>query len=104
MNPESHRKKRAAAAARRAPKRVAPAKRTVEGWEYFAILYAAGLLAWQLVQALWLGRVGDFIFEEEEYLYFYEHPVLFVIELVVFLAATYGVFLWGRSIVRALRK
>ena len=95
--------KRAAAAARRAPTYVPP-KRSVNGWEYAGILVAAGFVAWQLVQAAWMGRMDDMFLEQAEYMYFFDHPVVFLIQLALFLGLAYGVFRWGRSIVGRWRK
>ena len=51
-------------------------------------IFVAGVLLfilWQLVEAVWRGRIYDLVFDED-FLYFFDHPFLFTLEL-----AGYGV-------------
>jgi hypothetical protein len=54
------------------------------GERVFAFVVLLFIL-WQLVEAVWRGRIYDLVFEED-FLYFFDHPVLFMLEL-----AGYGV-------------
>ena len=82
---------------------MAPAKPSVKAVEYPGILFTALFVAWQLGQAVGLGRMDD-IFLDQDYVYFYDHPFIFLFQVALLLAAAYGIFRWGRSIVRRSRK
>jgi len=59
---------------------------------------AAGLfllfIAWQLTEAVLFGRMGDILFEDDDYIYFFESPFLFCIQFAVF-AALGGATVYG---------
>ncbi|QJR12113.1 hypothetical protein DSM104443_03197 [Usitatibacter rugosus] len=51
-------------------------------------------IAWQLAEAVFFGRMGDILFEDDDYIYFFESPFLFTIQFVVF-AAFGGAVVYG---------
>ena len=59
------------------------------------------LLAWQLVQALWLGRMHDILFEDDDYLYFFESPFLFILQFAAFAGFAYMLV---RMAIKEIRK
>ena len=69
----------------------------MKGGERIFVIGVLLFILWQLVEAVWRGRIYDLFFEED-FLYFFDHPILFTLGL-----AGYGVVAY--YIVRhALRK
>ena len=60
-------------------------------WGWLIAAIALLTVLWQLGQAVLFGRMGDVLFEEEDYLYFFDSPILFSIQLVFLILVGGGI-------------
>ena len=70
------------------------------------LLTALGLLAFalfELGQAIYLGRMEDFLFEQADYLYFFDSPFLFTTQFAVVAVFGYVALRWTRCEFRRWR-
>jgi len=56
---------------------------------WVAVIAVLLFVGWQLVQGVWLGRMHDIFFEEDDYIYFFESPILFLLQF-----GGFAVFAW----------
>ena len=99
-------------AAKTAPaaKKSAPAKRTANHgkdispltqWLVMGAIFL--LVAWELLQAAWSGRMDDILFDGDN-LYFFDDPILFVIQAGLFAAIVAGIAYAGFRRIRSALK
>ena len=60
-------------------------------WGWFIAAIALLAVLWQLGQGVLFGRMGDVLFEEEDYLYFFDSPILFSIQFVFLIVVGGGI-------------
>jgi len=63
-------------------------------------LIGLAIVGWQLALAVLFGRMDDFLFDEDD-LFFFENPVLFLIQFAILVAAGAMILYYGK---KALRK
>ena len=74
-------------------------KESVGGW--IALVAILLFILWELGQALWLGRMDDIFFDESDHLYFFEHPILFMLQFGAFGGFGYMIVRWMMKSLRA---
>ncbi|APV50211.1 hypothetical protein BWI17_11250 [Betaproteobacteria bacterium GR16-43] len=67
--------------------------RSLGGWIVAALFFL--FVLWQLGEAVFLGRMGDFLDEDNEHLFFFDNPILFVIQFVVLAGIGALIVLYG---------
>jgi hypothetical protein len=60
----------------------------MNGGEIAFLVVVLLFLLWQLVEAVWRGRIYDLVFDDD-FLYFFDHPILFSLEAAGYAVVAY---------------
>jgi len=72
------------------------------GWIAAAVFLL--FFAWQLLEAVFFGRMMDIASEDDDYLYFFEHPFLFCTLFLVYAGVGYWIVHFIRKELRRRRR
>ena len=62
------------------------------------------IILWQVLQAVFFGRMTDFFDEDNDYIFFFDHPALFIVLFLVYVAIGIAILNYGRKQFRKDRR
>ena len=62
------------------------------------------VILWQVGQAVFFGRMTEFVDEDEDYIFFFENPFYFIVQLLVLVGVGYAIVHYGRKKYRKDRR
>jgi len=65
------------------------------GWIVAAVFLL--IIAWQVVQAVFFGRMADLVSEDDDYVFFFDQPALFIVQFLVLVAVGIAIVNYGRK-------